>query len=256
MPRYYLRYRKEGAMIYTSHLDMNRFFKRACTRAKIELAYTEGFHPHPKMGFALPLSLGYTSYCEYFEFYTVKDLEPEVILSTLQGVMPPGLVPEACVRMVEGEKTLASRCQTATYRILIYPDLAAQGKDPQAFMQQESILVDKKNKKGKWQTQDIKGKIRSFQLLPVEEEKGPTAVLAEEKQSEAGSVAEKPGCSEKETLSLDVCEKYIMETEIDASSASSLSPDLLLKALGQWCGVSLAPENVAVTRVAVSIQGL
>ena len=59
-----LRFSKTGQAKYISHLDVNRVFSRALSRARINLWYTEGFNPHPYMSFSLPLSLGVESLCE------------------------------------------------------------------------------------------------------------------------------------------------------------------------------------------------
>ena len=62
MSKYIVEFSKTGAMCYISHLDMMRLFNRLFKRADIRLAYSKGFNPHPKMGFAQPLSLGYSDH--------------------------------------------------------------------------------------------------------------------------------------------------------------------------------------------------
>ena len=63
-----LRFSKTGRAIYLSHLDLMRTMKGALGRAKIPVKYTEGFNPHPKMVFSLPLPVGAESVCEYLDF--------------------------------------------------------------------------------------------------------------------------------------------------------------------------------------------
>ena len=65
--KYVLKFTKDGYAKYTSHLDLLRFFKRAFRKSGIALSYSQGFNPHPKLGFAQPLSLGYASSCELLE---------------------------------------------------------------------------------------------------------------------------------------------------------------------------------------------
>ena len=57
MGQYAIKFSKQGFICYTSHLDLLRLFKRAFKKAGIKLAYSQGFNPHPKMGFAQPLVL-------------------------------------------------------------------------------------------------------------------------------------------------------------------------------------------------------
>lgn len=49
---------KDDVLIYISHLDLNHAFIRALNRAGVELKFSQGFNPHPKLVFALPLSVG------------------------------------------------------------------------------------------------------------------------------------------------------------------------------------------------------
>ncbi|HEY3396266.1 MAG TPA: TIGR03936 family radical SAM-associated protein [Armatimonadota bacterium] len=43
---------------FLSHLDLARVMDRAVRRAKLPVAYTEGFHPHAEISFGPPLPLG------------------------------------------------------------------------------------------------------------------------------------------------------------------------------------------------------
>ena len=49
---------------FISHLDLSRTWERALRRAGIPIAYSRGFHPHPKMVFAAALPLGCTGEAE------------------------------------------------------------------------------------------------------------------------------------------------------------------------------------------------
>ena len=55
MFKYVLTFSKTGIICYTSHLDIMRMFNRVIKRAGIRLSYSQGFNPHPKMGFAQPI---------------------------------------------------------------------------------------------------------------------------------------------------------------------------------------------------------
>ena len=69
LPVYNLRVRfhKTGRAQYISHLDLGRTMRTAINRAEIPVKYSEGFNPHPKMSFALTLSVGTESVCEFME---------------------------------------------------------------------------------------------------------------------------------------------------------------------------------------------
>ena len=85
--RYVIKFSKMGYVKYTSHLDLLRTFKRAFKKTQLGLRYSQGFNPHPKMGFAQPLSLGYASRCELIEFELSEPCETAEILRRMKPEM-------------------------------------------------------------------------------------------------------------------------------------------------------------------------
>ena len=86
-----LNFSKTGRAIYISHLDVNRMMTRAVRRAQLPMWYTEGFNPHPYIAFALPLSLGQSSDCEYMDIRIEGDMTDEEIKTRLNETLPEGL---------------------------------------------------------------------------------------------------------------------------------------------------------------------
>lgn len=83
--KYLVKFAKFGRMAYISHLDLQRLLLRALRMSGLKPAYSKGFSPHPKLSIALPLSLGFTSTCEYFEF----ELAEHTTLGTFPGNASP-----------------------------------------------------------------------------------------------------------------------------------------------------------------------
>ena len=119
MYQYVIKFAKEGAICYTSHLDLLRLFKRVFKKSGINLAYSQGFNPHPKMGFAQPLSLGYSSVSEYLEFETTDEYEAQVLKAEIQRRMPAGITIFDCIKTENKKKSLAARAESAEYMIAI-----------------------------------------------------------------------------------------------------------------------------------------
>lgn len=80
-----MKFYKKGKLKFISHLDLVRTLKGALLRAKIPIYYTEGFNPHPKMVFALPLPLGEESVCEYLDIRLTEAREREALLSAVNA---------------------------------------------------------------------------------------------------------------------------------------------------------------------------
>jgi len=60
-----VKFSKTGSLKFISHLDLNRTVKSAFLRSGLPIWYTQGFNPHPKTVFSLPLSVGTASLCEF-----------------------------------------------------------------------------------------------------------------------------------------------------------------------------------------------
>ena len=84
---------KEGASIWSSHLDLMRALMRSFRRAGIDLKHSQGFTPHPELSILMPLSVGVESQCEIAEFTLAEGcaLAPEEIVSRLNPVLPSGI---------------------------------------------------------------------------------------------------------------------------------------------------------------------
>ena len=67
MQRLRIRYAKRGRLRFTSHRDFSRAFERAIFRARIPMAYSSGFNPHPRISYAGASPTGSASEAEYLE---------------------------------------------------------------------------------------------------------------------------------------------------------------------------------------------
>ena len=104
---------------YVSHLDYANLFLRAFDRAKLPMAYSEGFNPHMKVAFASALSLGVTSASEYMDFELTKPLCQPEIFDRLQKELPPG-AKLLKLREIRGKhKALMSEADEAIYTLRV-----------------------------------------------------------------------------------------------------------------------------------------
>ena len=56
-----IKFRLRGALRFLSHAEMLRVFQRACVRAGINIQYSQGYNPRPKMSLPLPRPVGVES---------------------------------------------------------------------------------------------------------------------------------------------------------------------------------------------------
>ena len=62
-----IKFSKVGDLMFISHLDLARTMQKIILRSGIDIWYSEGFNPQPKMVFALPLPTGAESVCELLD---------------------------------------------------------------------------------------------------------------------------------------------------------------------------------------------
>ena len=76
-PKYIrFKFRKVGDLQFISHRDLLNVMTKIFVRAKAPLWYSKGFNPHAKLIFALPLSVGVQSKCEYLDVRVERAIPP------------------------------------------------------------------------------------------------------------------------------------------------------------------------------------
>lgn len=91
MHRLRIRFGRGAEVKFISHLDIIKLWYRAFLRAGIELAYSEGFNPHPKISVAAPLALGITSEADLMDVYTSGYVSPHSFTTCVSQQLPPGM---------------------------------------------------------------------------------------------------------------------------------------------------------------------
>ncbi len=125
LARYRAEFHKTEAMRFTGNLDLHRTFERTLRRAGLPLAYTQGFHPHPRLTLASALSLGCTSEGELAEFWLESDLPPDEILAACRRASPSGVFVVDVVPVPMEEPALPTLVRAAEYRAELDPEVAA-----------------------------------------------------------------------------------------------------------------------------------
>ncbi|WP_438983059.1 TIGR03960 family B12-binding radical SAM protein [Vulcanococcus sp.] len=84
------RFSKTGSMALLSHLDLVRLMERALRRSALPVSFTGGFHPLPRVQFALALPLGAEADGEWMDIEFTRELDAVEVLQQLQPQLPEG----------------------------------------------------------------------------------------------------------------------------------------------------------------------
>ncbi len=91
MQRIRLIYTRGEELLYVGNLDMHKIWERTFRRADLKLAYSQGFHPQPRIHQACPLPLGFTSSNEILDFWLDFDESTAQIQQKIHETIQPGI---------------------------------------------------------------------------------------------------------------------------------------------------------------------
>ena len=110
---------KVGPLRYTGHLDLHRLWERAARRAELPLAYSQGFHPQPKLAIAAALPLGFSSRCEVLDMRLEHEIPLEGLREKLQETLPTGIQVVSVESVDEKLPALQTLVASAEYRVTL-----------------------------------------------------------------------------------------------------------------------------------------
>jgi radical SAM-linked protein len=142
-----VRYAKRGRLRFTSHRDFSRALERAIVRARLPVAYSSGFNPHPRISYAGAAPTGAASEAEYLEIGLAEERDPDTVHRDLDQALPDGL--DVVDVVVSAGGSLPDRLEASMWRITVpetTPAEAAAAVDQ--FLAAEEILVERMTKKG------------------------------------------------------------------------------------------------------------
>lgn len=161
---YRLQFEKREEVKYIGHLDTMRTFTRCIKRTNLPIKFSSGFNPRVQLSFALPLAVGITSECEYFDLELNGDVEPDEIVNELSKTMPTGFKILNCIKLEKGKSLMAS-VKEAKYQIHLDVDtenIMEIIQNIQELLNQDNIEVEKQGKGNKEEIINIKPLIIDF----------------------------------------------------------------------------------------------
>jgi radical SAM-linked protein len=108
---------KQGALRYTGHLDLHKLWERAARRAELPLAYSQGFHPQPKMNLAAALPLGFSSRCEVLDMRLEREIPLGDLSKRLNDTLPSGIQVAQIEQVDERAPALQTQVASAEYEV-------------------------------------------------------------------------------------------------------------------------------------------
>ena len=159
-----IRYAKRGRLRFTSHRDFSRAFERAIARARVPMAYSSGFNPHPRISYAGASPTGAASEAEYVEIGLSEVRDPQTVARELDASLPDGL--DILDVVVSSGGSLADRLEGSQWEITL-TGVGAEDLEPavEALLAAPEVLVERMTKKG-LRSFDVRAAIVSLVVRP------------------------------------------------------------------------------------------
>ena len=112
-----LRYAKEGRLVALSHLETMHAILRAVRRAGLPVAYSQGYHPKPRVSFGPALPVGVESRAEYLDLELVGRADAAEVATLMGRAMPSGLPVLEALEVPPGIPSLSESVRSVHYRV-------------------------------------------------------------------------------------------------------------------------------------------
>jgi radical SAM-linked protein len=171
---------KDGALLYIGHLDLHKMWERVTRRAGLSLAYSQGFHPSPKIQLAAALPLGFSSRCELVDLWVEGEADLARIPGSLTEAVPPGLRILNVAEVDEKSPPLQTQILSAEFEAVLSGDKNSGELDKKlsTILQADSLPRERRGKaydlrplieELKLLNPDSDGKVRLFMRLIARE---------------------------------------------------------------------------------------
>ena len=140
-----IKFSKVGSLMYISHLDLARTMQRIMVRSGVDIWYSEGFNPQPRIVFALPLPVGVESECELMDIKINHPMEFDEIKDRIQRNFPDEM---RVIDVYSPEVKFKGICY-ADYTIKLYsPNFEADTHERINKLFSNECLITKRSKSG------------------------------------------------------------------------------------------------------------
>lgn len=162
-----VQYARRGRLRFSSTRDFARALERALRRSGVPMAFSAGFHPHPKISYANGAPTGTASEAEYFEISVTEHVDPDAVAAALDAALPDGIDVVTVVEARPG--ALADRLEASAWRLRFDGVTPAELQTAlDAFLAEETVEVSRMFKRGP-RTFDARQPVARAGIAPAED---------------------------------------------------------------------------------------
>jgi len=165
--KYRLKITKDGVLKYISHLDFLKLVIKAIKKAKIDIAYSMGFNPAPKLSLGVALPLFVSSIGEVIDIELYEDISPNDLMNKMNRVLHDGCTILKAKKMPDKHETIEIEARWASYEATISKKYLKKNEIEdiiKSVLAKENIIIERTNKKGFKKQVNIRKSIESINI--------------------------------------------------------------------------------------------
>ena len=174
LERLRITYSKTTPMRYTSNLNIHKIWERTLRRARLPLAYSEGFHPQPRLIQASPLPLGLLSRVEMIDIWLESEPGAEPVAEKLAVALPPGLEVQSITPIELLAPALPAQVRSAEY---VAAFLTPVDRDELAGRVNRLLGAPELRRERRGKIYDLRPVIEALEVLPDLDAEGHSCIF-------------------------------------------------------------------------------
>ncbi|MBI4632770.1 MAG: TIGR03960 family B12-binding radical SAM protein [Deltaproteobacteria bacterium] len=163
------KFTKRGIARFLSHLEVSAALIRAINQGGLSFVYSQGFHPHPRLSFAIATSVGMESAGEFADM-TIEDIPADFyhLLGKINAALPEGLKILSAEETPANGPSLSELLRGFEYEVSLPPEFADDDftgleEHRGQFLRKETFTIAKE-KEGKTIIRDIRPLVNGITL--------------------------------------------------------------------------------------------
>ena len=159
-----MKYKKEGEIKHISQLEFMSSIFRAINRGGIPIAFSEGFHPHPRLSLGHALPCGMESSAEYLDMVLLSGMRPSRLAGILNDELPEGIRFISAGHLHPGSPSLSSSITGLAYEVDLGSPVFSIDMIIEEFMKRGEIQIRRVSKSGE---QDVDIRPMLLEIKPM-----------------------------------------------------------------------------------------
>lgn len=167
--KYRIKLTKENELRYLSHLDWQNTIIKTLYRSGLDLCFSQGFNPTPKISLGIALPIFIESNCELIDIDIYNDLALDELQRIFDETLPQNIKVLDVKKIPKETKSIDVLAQWALYKFDSLKEGILKSEDLMYIIERisssDEIFIEKKNKKGIKKLVNIKPSIKSVEIV-------------------------------------------------------------------------------------------